>query len=48
MVPAEDLKVHIGTERQVVVWFLIERMFFNQVIDRFNERSDIFGADLRA
>ena len=47
MVPAEDLKVHIGSKQHVVVWIYIEGMFFNQVVDRFKESSDIFWIDLR-
>ena len=42
MVPAEDLKVHIGTKQRVVVWIYIEGMFFQS-----SERSDIFWIDLR-
>ena len=42
MVPAEDLKVHIGTNQRVVVWIYTESMFFNQAVDRLTERSHIF------
>ena len=42
MVPAEDLKMHIGTKQRVVAWLYIESIFIIQAVDRLTERSNIF------